>query len=113
MELKITCACPDLSDLNENSISDIIDRFAGSDIIVFPEYLLELAPEPKKSFPDQLIVFGSERDLGFNKTRISMKGDFLTYNKQKLTPWEKELKPGSEKIRNILMKLHKLVDVSH
>ena len=98
MELKITCACPDLSNITETSISDIIDAHADSDIIVFPEYLLELAPEPKKPYPNQLIFFGSERDLNYNKTRISLNGDFLTYNKQKLTPWEKDLKAGSENI---------------
>lgn len=98
MNLKITCICPDLSALTDSTLSDLVDRHSDSDIIVFPEYLLELAKEPTKSFPKQLIFWGSEIDLNFNKTKVSLKGDFLSYSKQKLTPREAHLKPGSENI---------------
>lgn len=93
-EVEVTCICPDLKRLSSDNLKELIVKARG-EIIVFPEYLLELVDRPKiKS--DKLIIWGSKIKKNKNQLYIQNKNEKLNYSKMCLTPWEKELRAGEE-----------------
>lgn len=94
LELKLTAICPDLSSLDKETISELISEHADSDIIVFPEYLLELCEFTLPAIKNKLIIFGSKQLDGVNSLVLSADGAFSRYAKSRLTPWENDLNAG-------------------
>lgn len=92
--MEVTCICPDLEKLSTEYLTELIEKATG-DIIVFPEYLLELVDRPKIK-NDKLIIWGSKVKRNKNQLYIQNKKEKLNYSKMCLTPWEKHLNAGEE-----------------
>ncbi len=92
--MEIMCANPNLDQLSEGRLSEIVES-SHSDIIVFPEYLLELVNIPEV-ITDKMIIWGSKKDEGQNRIFIQQDNQIRSRAKICLTPWEKDLKAGDE-----------------
>lgn len=90
--LKAVCFCPNLSIALEEQIECFLETDA--DILILPEYLLELTSFVPRVVLNKFVVFGSRIvDLN-NRAYFSDGNAVFYYDKQRLTPWEKHLQPG-------------------
>ena len=96
MDLKVTCLSPDISKVNSQQIQELIESNNSSDVIVFPEYILEICDYKPTRFNSQLVVFGSRIVDGYNRLYLSCGDSIQTYNKRRMTPWEEHLNHGEE-----------------
>lgn len=92
--LSIIAACPDL----EGDIFNQVRMLCASpaDVLVLPEYLLELSGFEPFVIPGKFVVFGSKITGGRNRLFLSDGLDVHAYDKQRLTPSESHLQAGRE-----------------
>lgn len=90
--MKIAAYSPDLS----KDIALQIREFCSNDadILLLPEYLLELTDFEPFVVPDKLVVFGSRIVDGQNCLYYADGEKVNVYKKAKLTPWEAKLVAG-------------------
>lgn len=96
MELNVCCYCPDLATASPDKVLQKIEILCEDhDIIVLPEYLLEVIPLKIQGKIDKLIIFGSKIEDNQNKLQVSIDQEIKKISKLKLTPWENNLIEGS------------------
>lgn len=91
---KVASLSPDLSKLNSELIEDLLFQYKDSDVILFPEYLLELFKPQFSVLSQSLVVFGSKIEGNKNQAVLSYGGNQYKVPKICLTPWEESLDPG-------------------
>ena len=93
--VKLALISHDLSKLNRETIVDYVNQYQDCDIIVFPEYLLELEEMALPEIKDKFIVFGSKIEDEKNVLYINNDGHTDKLEKLKMTPFEHRLLRGS------------------
>ncbi len=92
--MKIASYSPDLTKCIKTQILNFLEHEA--EILMLPEYLLELTDFKPFPVPNKVVIFGSRIIQNQNCLFYSDGLTVQVYKKIKLTPWEEAFTPGSE-----------------